>query len=115
MAAAAGSLPQGSPIQLRNVLALTSLGVQAQDCSFKTVSMSSSQAITVSTTTPEKSILVIDNGSGRVANKLSVPADGAALSPDGKVLAVRSELMCAVFYCFLRWGRGFVFHGGMAW
>ena len=96
-AAATGSLPAGSPIQLRSVLSLTSLGVQPQDCSFKNASMSSSQAITISATAPEKAILVVDNGSGRVGNKLPVPADGSTLSPDGKVLAVRGT--CALFVC----------------
>lgn len=93
MAAAtgAGSLPAGSPIQLRSAFSLTNFGIQAADCSFKTCSMSSGNAIAVLTTTPERSITIIDTAAGRVGNKLNVAADGATLSPDAKVLAVRSE------------------------
>jgi clathrin heavy chain len=77
------------PIAARQVLSLSSLGINAVDITFRNVTMASDRGIVVRQTSPSSQIVVVDLTTGRISNNLPVNADWATLSPGGQVLAVR--------------------------
>eukprot|EP01138_Halocafeteria_seosinensis_P003567 gb/GECG01003646.1/.p1 GENE.gb/GECG01003646.1/~~gb/GECG01003646.1/.p1 ORF type:complete len:1723 (+),score=251.44 gb/GECG01003646.1/:1-5169(+) len=77
------------PINVRSVINLPSLGVKADDISFKTLSLASDKAVCLRETSDPKQVSILDLSSGQFVHRVQAGTDGAALTPNTRTLAVR--------------------------
>ncbi|XP_024318739.1 clathrin heavy chain 1-like isoform X3 [Brachypodium distachyon] len=82
-----------SPIVVRQVLMLTSLGIEPQFLTFNHVTMESEKCICVRETSPHNRILIIDMVT-RIPQPLRLPiaADSALINPDTSIVALKARL-----------------------
>jgi hypothetical protein len=89
------------PINVRSVINLPSLGVKADDISFKTLSLASDKAVCLRETSDPKQVSILDLSSGQFVHRVQAGTDGAALTPNTRILAVRGRYFVLNVACIL--------------
>ncbi|CAH8337295.1 unnamed protein product [Eruca vesicaria subsp. sativa] len=81
-----------SPITMKEVLTLPSVGISQQFITFSNVTMESDKYICVRETAPENSVVIIDMNMPMQPLRRPITADSALMNPNSRILALKAQV-----------------------
>ncbi|EPS71155.1 hypothetical protein M569_03602, partial [Genlisea aurea] len=81
-----------APILMKEVLTLTSVGINPQFITFTHVTMESDKYICVRETSPQNSVVIVDMNMPMQPLRRPITADSALMNPNNRILALKAQL-----------------------